>query len=285
MVHAFVCTRVDFSNRLLYGTSAYLLDRLQSVLNSAARLIFKIGKYDPISAAIRRDLHWLPIQYRIQFKFNSITSNCLAGRASEYLIELCHFGNDITARRNLRSSSQFQLLVPRYRKERSGRRGFSVSAPQLWNLLPANIRLLHNERQLFRKGLKTHYTCNSPRYATEDLCHQCDLYYYYYYYICSALSRLQIFSLHCPCLSPMSQYALDTIMLCKSCHSYYAMHHGLSRWKIYNSLNLDQTHLTLALAASSTLAPAPSVSPIKKNWKTHFNFTFGSISTSLSKSD
>ena len=24
-------------------------------------------------------------------------------------------------------------------------------------------------------------TCNSPHHATEDLCHQCELYYYYYY--------------------------------------------------------------------------------------------------------
>ena len=65
LVHAFICTRVDFSNSLLHGTSAYLLDRLQSVLNSAARLILRIGKYDPISDAIRRDLHWLPVSFRI----------------------------------------------------------------------------------------------------------------------------------------------------------------------------------------------------------------------------
>ena len=92
-----------------------------------------------------------------KYKLNSITSNCLAGCAPEYLIELCYSVNDIPARRNLRSSSQAQLLVPRYRKERSGRRGFSVSAPQLWNSFPSDIRLLHNEHQLFRKRLKTHY--------------------------------------------------------------------------------------------------------------------------------
>ena len=114
-------------------------------------------QYDPISSAIRRDLHWLPIRFRVHFKLNSITSNCLAGRAPEYLTELCHSVNDIPARRNLRSSSQVQLLVPRFRKERSGRRGFSVSSPQLWNLLPVDIRLHHNEHQLFRRRLKTHY--------------------------------------------------------------------------------------------------------------------------------
>ena len=181
LVHAFICTRVDFSNSLLYGTSAYLLGRLQSVLNSAARLILRIGKYDPISAAIRRDLHWLPIQFRVQYKLNSITSNCLAGRAPEYLIELYHSVNDIPARRNLRSSSQVQLLVPRYRKERSGRRGFSVSSPQLWiyflltfDFSTMNINFSGRDLELI--------ICNSPCYATEDRCHQCELYYYYYYY-------------------------------------------------------------------------------------------------------
>ena len=151
LVHAFICTRVDFSNSLLYGTNAYLLDRLHSVLKSVARLLLRIGKYDPISAAIRRDLHWLSIQFRFQYKLHSITRNYLTGRASEFLIELCRSVNDIPARRNLRSSSQVQLLVPRYRKERSGRRGFSVSSPQLWKLLSSDIRLLHNEYQLNRQ--------------------------------------------------------------------------------------------------------------------------------------
>ena len=32
-----------------------------------------------------------------------------------------------------------------------------ISSPQLWNLLPADIRLLYKEPQLFRKRLKTHY--------------------------------------------------------------------------------------------------------------------------------
>ena len=31
---------------------------------------------------------------------------------------------------NLRSAAQVQLLVPRFRKERTGRRGFSISSPQ-----------------------------------------------------------------------------------------------------------------------------------------------------------
>ena len=62
LVHAFICTRVDFSNSLLYGTSTYLLDRLQS-------------------AAIQHDLRWLPVPFRIRHKLNFITSNCLLWQA------------------------------------------------------------------------------------------------------------------------------------------------------------------------------------------------------------
>ena len=149
-----------------------------SVLNSAARSILRICKYDPISAAIRRDLHWLPVPFRIQYKFNSITRNCLAGRAPEYLIELCHSVNDIPARRSLRLSSQVQLLVPRYRKERSGRRGLLrlfTTAVELTSYrhptsTQRNSTLVEETQKLT--------TCNSPCYPTEDQCQQCDLYYY-----------------------------------------------------------------------------------------------------------
>ena len=87
-----------------------------------------MGKYDSISTAVR---HWLPIQSRVQFQINVITRNCLVCQVPEYFTELCHSINEIPARRNLRSSPQVQLLVPCFRKKRSGRRGSSISTPQL----------------------------------------------------------------------------------------------------------------------------------------------------------
>ena len=45
LVHAFVTSRVNHCNGVLYGSSGYLLDRLQSVLNSAARLILSVSKF------------------------------------------------------------------------------------------------------------------------------------------------------------------------------------------------------------------------------------------------
>ena len=54
-----------------------------------------------------------------------------------------------------RSSSSFQLCVPRHNLE-FGSRAFRISAPKTWNLLPASIR---NSPSIptFRQHLKTHY--------------------------------------------------------------------------------------------------------------------------------
>ena len=82
LVHAFVTSRIDHCNAVLYGSSAYLLDRLQSVLNSAARLIRNVPKFNRISSAIRYELHWLPIERRIRYKIVLLVQHCITGMAS-----------------------------------------------------------------------------------------------------------------------------------------------------------------------------------------------------------
>ena len=77
LVHAFITSRVDYCNGVLYGSNGYLLNRLQSVLNSAARLILGVSKFDSVSAAIRDELHWLPIRKRIQFKIAFLVRHCI----------------------------------------------------------------------------------------------------------------------------------------------------------------------------------------------------------------
>ena len=52
LVHAFVLTRIDYCNALLVGTTKQQLNRLQMVLNTAARLLLRIPKFGHISSAI-----------------------------------------------------------------------------------------------------------------------------------------------------------------------------------------------------------------------------------------
>ena len=67
LVHAFVTSHLDYCNSLLFGVPKYQIDRLQKVLNAAARLIFRIPKFDHISPALFH-LHWLPVAYRVHLK-------------------------------------------------------------------------------------------------------------------------------------------------------------------------------------------------------------------------
>ena len=53
IVNSFVISRIDYCNSLLAGAPRYLLDRLQSVLNAAARLLVGAKKYGHISHVLR----------------------------------------------------------------------------------------------------------------------------------------------------------------------------------------------------------------------------------------
>jgi hypothetical protein len=67
LVNAFVSSRLDYCNSLLSGVTKGLLMKLQSIQNAAARLISRTRNFDHITPVLR-SLHWLPIQWRIDFK-------------------------------------------------------------------------------------------------------------------------------------------------------------------------------------------------------------------------
>ena len=61
LVTSLVISRLDYCNVLLAGVPQNLLDKIQRVLNCAARLIFKATKRDHVSPLLS-ELHWLPIE-------------------------------------------------------------------------------------------------------------------------------------------------------------------------------------------------------------------------------
>ena len=69
-LHAFITSRVDYCNSLLYGLRNYQLNKLQRVLNSSAMLVCNAPWFRYISPLLR-GLHWLPVKARIQFKMRT----------------------------------------------------------------------------------------------------------------------------------------------------------------------------------------------------------------------
>ena len=66
-VHAFVTSKLEYCNSLLYGSRKMQLKKLQYVQNTAARILTKTRKFDHITPVLS-DLHWLPVGYRIFLK-------------------------------------------------------------------------------------------------------------------------------------------------------------------------------------------------------------------------
>ena len=87
LVNAVVTSRLDYANAVLAGMAGGEMKRLQKIQNSAARVISGRGKFDHISD-VCRDLHWLPITHRIDFKIAVLTFKCIHGNAPDYLKEL-----------------------------------------------------------------------------------------------------------------------------------------------------------------------------------------------------
>ena len=156
LVHAFVLTRIDYCNAVLVGTTKQQLNRLQMVLNTAARLLLRILKFGHISSAIIDTLHWLPVPDRLTFKTCCLVWNSVVGAGPLYLRELCTWSS-IGSGRVLRSSTGSLLKVPFCRSATTQRRAFAVTRPTSWNSIPLQLRLLSNDRGhalTFKKQLK-----------------------------------------------------------------------------------------------------------------------------------
>jgi len=161
LVNAFVHSKLDYCNSLLYGLPDYVIKRLQRLQNNAARLVAQKTRFESITPVLH-DLHWLPVSFRIQFKLCTLVYKSLHNEAPQYLKELCHPVSSSNGRKNLRSAIRGDLCVPKTCKK-IGDRAFSVCGPKLWNDLPETLRNCVNILS-FKRQLKSYLfqLCYSP---------------------------------------------------------------------------------------------------------------------------
>ena len=150
LVHAFVTSKLDALNALLFGLPQQSVAPLQRVQNAAARMIAGVGRYDHITP-LHRDLHWLPVSSRIEYKILLLAYKCVKDLAPKYLKDVITLYKPT---RSLRSVEGLLLKQPRSRLVTCGDRAFACAAPRLWNNLPQNLRASKDVR-VFKKDLKT----------------------------------------------------------------------------------------------------------------------------------
>jgi hypothetical protein len=129
-------TKVDYCNSLFLNLPRSQLDRLQLVLNSAARAVSRTPHFTHITPVLE-SLHWLKIDQRIHYKILSITYKTLQSRNPSYLHNLLCIQSDTCTR----SSTLVTLKRPTVcSRLRITERSFTHHAPVLWNALPKEFR-------------------------------------------------------------------------------------------------------------------------------------------------
>jgi len=154
LVSSLVLQQFDYGNATLAAIPSHLAKRMQSMMNSAAGLVFSASRYDRITPLLTQ-LHWLKVPECIKFKLAVLVYRCLHQTAPPYLADELHQSSGDEARQRLHSASTSSLVVRHTRLSTIGDRAFPVAAARLWNTLPLNVTSA-SSISVFRKHLKTH---------------------------------------------------------------------------------------------------------------------------------
>ena len=125
----------------------YQLNRLQKVINKAARIVFGLKPRESITAYLKR-LHWLPIGPRIDFKHVLIAWKAEETGEPSYIKAAITTGTRTSPGRR----RYFEPRLPGGHS--ASRRAFEISIPRLLNKLPDAVKDSSSTCQL-KKNLKT----------------------------------------------------------------------------------------------------------------------------------
>ena len=107
---AFVLSRIDYCNSLLFGSTHDVTSHLQRIQNYAARVILRLPKSSSITIHLK-SLHWLPVKVRSTYKIACLCYHCHSSTAPSYVTGMLHRKPLHTG--NTRSSSYTMPLLNR----------------------------------------------------------------------------------------------------------------------------------------------------------------------------
>ena len=156
LVNAYIHSVIDNCNGTYFAISNLQLRKLQQIQNTAAKFIFNLrGKerFQSMSPFLK-ELHFLPVVYRIRFKIALMAFKCINNLAPTYLSSLLSLRQ--TKSHSVRADNDvFKLSHPPIPRCKKTQGAFCYSAPRVWNSLPFNLRCM-TDVQAFKSALKTH---------------------------------------------------------------------------------------------------------------------------------
>ena len=146
LVRVMILLRLDYCKSLYYGLPVNIIQKLQRIMNSACRLIFRLSPGSPKANYIK-ELHWLPMKQRILYKIILFGDRLVhhPWKIPMYLGALVFRNDKVT-----RCQYAYNLKVPNVTTA-FGRRSFSFAVPFEWNKLPFEMKLIPHELDYRKK--------------------------------------------------------------------------------------------------------------------------------------
>ena len=138
LVSAFVLSRIDYCNSLLFGSTHDMTSNLQQIQNYAALVILSLPKSSSITTHLE-SLQWLPVKVRSTYTIACLCYHCHSSAAPSYVADVLQKKPPYT--RNTRSSSYAMPLLnkPALSKATLGDRSFSFASSSVWNSIPCQV--------------------------------------------------------------------------------------------------------------------------------------------------
>jgi len=115
---------------MLAGLPAFTLAPFQRVLHAVPCTVLDLKPCDRVTPVLR-ELYWLPVAERIQYKLCLLVHKSFLGHTPEYISDRLTTVANIPGQSTLRVSSCCNLLVP-WTRQWIGDRAFSIAAPWAW---------------------------------------------------------------------------------------------------------------------------------------------------------